>query len=88
MRYIRSLGVLAVMFIIAVVYLATSGIKPEETNLVFEIAIALVAGSVFVFFERIVNDFVGMDESAELKSEIRDLTDKVHTSTEEDQPAE
>jgi hypothetical protein len=83
MRYIRSLGVLAVMFAIAVVYLATSGVKPEDTNLFFEIALALVAGSVFVFFERLANDLLGMDESSELKSDIRDLHDKVDSLTEE-----
>ena len=83
MRYIRTLGFVALMFTVALVYLITSGVKPEDTNLYFEIALALLAGSVFVFFERLINDVLGMDDNAELKSDIRDLHDKVDSLTEE-----
>lgn len=79
----RDFLVLLAFLAAGIVYLASTGEDPNTVKLPLQIGITIVAGGVFLFFERFINKLLGVneketvDEIRALRQEIAELTAQV-----------
>ncbi len=77
MRLLRELGVLFVLMVIGIIYLSASGVRPDSLNLSEQVGIAIVTGSIVVFFQRLVEGKPDNEVLNELNDQVEKLTEQV-----------
>lgn len=77
MRILREFGVLLVLMVIGIIYLASSGVRPDSLNLSEQVGIAIVTSSIVVFFQRLVEGNPDKEVLSKLSDQVEKLTEQV-----------